>query len=124
MRSKKGKEQAMTSQPRMATAGECRTCEQPIRWGSGCIGPEVTASILDKEAVLRLKAAGQKNAKLPRIRVRRYRSVRPSSDLYQHGDRYCGDCGAGLGQYHHMGCDLEVCPGCGQQAYFGCECGR
>jgi len=33
----------------------------------------------------------------------------------------CGDCGVAAGQYHHAGCDLEVCPRCRGQA-ISCEC--
>lgn len=33
----------------------------------------------------------------------------------------CHDCGAKVGQYHHPGCDVEECPGCGGQL-IGCEC--
>lgn len=33
----------------------------------------------------------------------------------------CGDCGAKENYYHHMGCDMERCPGCGKQA-ISCDC--
>ena len=33
----------------------------------------------------------------------------------------CGDCGAGVGWPHHVGCDLETCPRCGGQA-ISCAC--
>ncbi len=33
----------------------------------------------------------------------------------------CHDCGARPGHYHHPGCDVEECPGCGGQL-IGCEC--
>ena len=33
----------------------------------------------------------------------------------------CHDCGAKVGHYHHPGCDVEECPGCGGQL-IGCEC--
>jgi len=37
-------------------------------------------------------------------------------------DRTCGDCGVAAGQYHHSGCDLEICPRCRGQA-ISCNCG-
>lgn len=42
------------------------------------------------------------------------------SDWGQDGKR-CHDCGAKPGYYHHPGCDVEECPGCGGQLW-GCEC--
>lgn len=33
----------------------------------------------------------------------------------------CGDCGAPHGGFHHLGCDLEDCPRCGQQL-ISCGC--
>lgn len=33
----------------------------------------------------------------------------------------CGDCEALFGNYHHFGCDMEMCPACGAQAAF-CGC--
>lgn len=34
---------------------------------------------------------------------------------------FCGDCNAGVGQFHHSGCDLERCASCNLQA-LGCDC--
>jgi hypothetical protein len=33
----------------------------------------------------------------------------------------CGDCGAGWGGFHHLGCDLQRCPRCRAQL-LGCGC--
>jgi hypothetical protein len=33
----------------------------------------------------------------------------------------CHDCAAALGQFHHLGCDMEVCPRCGGQLFL-CGC--
>ncbi len=33
----------------------------------------------------------------------------------------CHDCGAGLGKFHHPGCDMEDCPKCRGQMIW-CEC--
>ena len=34
----------------------------------------------------------------------------------------CHDCAAIKGEYHVQGCDVERCPSCGGQLWFGCEC--
>jgi hypothetical protein len=36
-------------------------------------------------------------------------------------DEDCGDCGVGAGGLHHLGCDIETCPCCGEQRSF-CNC--
>jgi hypothetical protein len=33
----------------------------------------------------------------------------------------CHDCGVAAGGFHHVGCDMEICPRCGGQ-FFGCAC--
>ena len=34
---------------------------------------------------------------------------------------FCHDCAVALGQLHHLGCDMEVCPFCGGQ-FMTCGC--
>lgn len=36
-------------------------------------------------------------------------------------DFRCHDCNAAYGEYHHSGCDCEVCPKCHEQ-FIGCDC--
>ena len=36
-------------------------------------------------------------------------------------DEECHDCSVRTGQRHHVGCDMEQCPRCGNQA-LTCEC--
>ena len=36
-------------------------------------------------------------------------------------DEDCGDCGVSAGGLHHPGCDIEICPCCGEQRIY-CAC--
>jgi hypothetical protein len=36
-------------------------------------------------------------------------------------DARCADCGAGPGELHEAGCEMEVCPRCGDRV-IACEC--
>lgn len=118
----------MTSQsdvPRMAVIGNCPTCGLAIRWGIGCIGPELVATSPDFAAaqMAMLDDSSPRDRPMPRRQRSLHRAPRPDTDLYPElGVEHCGDCGAGLGQYHHWGCDLEKCPNCHKQLYFGCVC--
>ena len=51
-------------------------------------------------------------------------SVGDKYDFYE-GMEYeelrCHDCNALIGNYHHAGCDCEVCPKCHQQL-ISCDC--
>ena len=33
----------------------------------------------------------------------------------------CHDCNVKVGQFHHLGCDMAICPFCGLQESF-CDC--
>lgn len=50
----------------------------------------------------------------------RYERIKYGEGEYDFDD-CCHDCGAKEGHYHHPGCDMEICPICGEQA-IGCEC--
>lgn len=47
--------------------------------------------------------------------------VRYRERFYLEDVAVCGDCNAPFGGFHHPGCDVERCPGCGGQA-IGCNC--
>ena len=49
---------------------------------------------------------------------KRYTRTRVAGDVKT--DR-CPDCGAKAGCFHHIHCDMEVCPVCGQQL-LSCDC--
>jgi hypothetical protein len=89
--------------PRMAEIGNCSVCRRPIRDGVGCVGPEPGPNKVVQGRVVR-------------------RAARPKGDIFELSN-YCPDCGAAIGQFHHLGCDLEACPLCQGQLYF-CDCHR
>lgn len=49
--------------------------------------------------------------------------VGDQTDLYEDHDSNsrCYDCNALYGHYHHIGCDVERCPKCGEQLFL-CDC--
>lgn len=55
---------------------------------------------------------------------KKYRPIKvgdPGDIYYGKEKSRCGDCGAITGHYHHVGCDLERCPVCGEQL-ISCGC--
>ena len=45
-----------------------------------------------------------------------------SDEVVMWDDIRCHDCGVPYGYIHHIGCDCEMCPKCGDQL-ISCECG-
>ena len=55
---------------------------------------------------------------------KKYRPIKvgaPGDIYFDNKKGRCGDCGAVPGHYHHVGCDLERCPVCGDQL-ISCRC--
>jgi hypothetical protein len=59
-----------------------------------------------------------KGVEMPRVR---YGDER---DDWGANDRPCHDCAVIKGEYHVPGCDVERCPACDGQLWFGCDCDR
>ena len=114
----------MTDVPRMATIGKCPTCGLAIRWGIGCVGPGLVTTSLDVPRAHQMVIMGElgDDETMPQRQRHLQLAERPRGDLFDDLGEHCGDCGAGYGQYHDWGCDLEKCSSCGCQPYFGCEC--
>lgn len=51
---------------------------------------------------------------------RKIKRIKFGMGEYDSGER-CHDCNTSKRQYHHYGCDMEICPVCGEQL-IGCEC--
>ena len=45
----------------------------------------------------------------------------PYGGFGEDSEHPCHDCNVTVGQFHHLGCDNERCPICGEQAAF-CDC--
>lgn len=55
---------------------------------------------------------------------KKYRPIKagdPGDFYFDEKSGRCGDCGAVAGHYHHVGCDLQRCPICGNQL-ISCGC--
>lgn len=55
------------------------------------------------------------------IAKKKYKRIRVGEPLDWRQSGRCGDCNAAPGELHHYGCDMEVCPVCGEQFAF-CDC--
>ena len=75
---------------------ECRVCGQRKLRSDGCNCSEVI------------------------FQNKKYKRIKYGESPYDIDER-CHDCNAKEGNYHHPGCDTEVCPICGEQA-IGCDC--
>lgn len=50
-----------------------------------------------------------------------YSRIRYGDEQHEWGSERCHDCGAAVGHFHHLNCDVEECPACGGQL-IGCDC--
>ena len=50
-----------------------------------------------------------------------YKRIKYGAGYLEDGDIRCFDCGAKPGHYHHINCDMEYCPVCGEKM-LGCSC--
>ncbi len=75
----------------------CDDCQQEMERAEGCTTSRL---VIGTRTVVR----------------RRWRPEREAET-----DR-CGDCGAGPGGWHHLGCDVEPCPLC-RGPLLSCTCG-
>lgn len=78
----------------------CDDCNQEMIMGGGC-----TFNVIENNE-------GEKYDRLPYEKEPEYADVMPD---------VCHDCNAGLGKYHHFGCDMERCPKCHGQL-ITCDC--
>ena len=81
----------------------CQTCKGDMSKVKGCYDTPV---IINGKKHKRIKV-GDKRDSLDTLKP----------------DGRCGDCGAKTGHFHHRGCDLENCPGCGNN-FSCCVCGQ
>lgn len=79
----------------------CRICGQEMKVAKGCLASHLIHKGTPYERIKFMGTGGEGKADSP-------------------GSR-CPDCDAQIGQYHHMGCDLEICPICGGQL-LSCKC--
>lgn len=79
----------------------CSGCGKEMRPGNGCDCSVIT---LGGKDYTRIKAGDDRDF-----------------DADMGAGDFCHDCNAGLGQYHHGGCDAERCPSCGGQL-ISCDC--
>lgn len=78
----------------------CDDCKQDMTTASGCTLPTL---VLDDKTHDRIRYGNE------------WRHLGPPSK------RRCHDCGVQPGALHHLGCDWEECPGCGDQL-ISCGC--
>ena len=76
------------------------------------VTPEYLERFEQSQHVLTYAIAG---AEWPRVRYG------DEKDDWGASDHSCHDCRAAAGQFHAVGCDVEQCPRCGEQAIM-CEC--
>lgn len=80
----------------MSGFATCDTCSREMELGGGCAASHVGTS--EKGPWVKRVAYGEE-----------------PEDWGAAEGRNCHDCNVAPGSYHHDGCDVERCPGCGRQ---------
>jgi hypothetical protein len=85
----------------------CPHCNELVAQTAGCVG---IPHLIEGRRHKAIRVGAARDLATIRPRMRRVRS-----------GGHCQECAAQYGNYHHPGCRLEACPGCGGAAY-RCAC--
>jgi len=93
----------------------CSLCGQEEGAATGCVDRTLIFSEETTGQVVEEPPAGERMTPLAHGDEPAYESgsIEP--------DDTCVNCEVAIGEYHHPGCDFEMCPNCGEQLLF-CGC--